>query len=97
MENDKDELKKEIITIGWMEIKQTKNGSMMTKIKDERGLNFNIFHTKKDTTESKAYGAYKTLEWGGIGKEIEVVYKENEFTNEHWTFTARNVVMINTK
>lgn len=94
---EKEELLKRDITISGMEIKTTQKGTVMTKLKDEKGLNYNIFHTKLDGDESKAYQTYKTLEGGGVGKEIEVIFKEKEFTNEHGTFTARNVAMINVK
>lgn len=97
MENTKDELLKRTITISGLEIKTTKNGSFMTKIKDEKGLNYNLFHTKKDGTESKAYLIYKNLTAGGIGQDVELAYKENELTNEHGTFTVRNIAMMSVK
>lgn len=92
--NDKEELLKKEIVISGLEVKISKNGTPMTKITDEKGLKYNLFHTKKDGTESKAYQGYKQLPWGGIGIMCQVVYKESEFTNEHGTFTSRGVVML---
>jgi hypothetical protein len=97
MENTKDDLKKRVVTISGLEIKTTKTGGFMTKLTDEKGLKYNLFHTKKDGNESKAFGTYQTLPAGGIGKQVELVYKENELTNEHGTFTVRNIAMINVK
>ena len=94
---EKDTLLKKDITISGLEMKITKSGSAMTKLKDEQGLNYNLFHTKKDGQESKAYATYKGLPAGGIGQTVEVVYKEADFTNEHGDFKSRNVVMINLK
>ena len=94
---EKDTLLKKDITISGLEMKITKSGGAMTKLKDEQGLNYNLFHTKKDGQESKAYGTYKWLPAGGIGQTVEVVYKESDFTNEHGDFKSRNVVMINLK
>ena len=90
-----DELKKQIITISGMELKTMKNGWLMTKLKDEKGLNYNIFHTKKDGSNSRAYEDYSKLPAGGVGATVEMIYKESEFTNEHGTFTSRGVVMVN--
>ena len=98
MEKEKfEDLPKKTITISGLEIKQTKTGSFMTKITDEKGLKYNLFHTRKDGSESKAYAEYKELPSGGIGKDVDISYKEAELTNDHGTFTVRNIAMMKAK
>lgn len=97
MENKQSDLLKKTITISGLEIKTTKTGGFMTKLTDEKGLKYNIFHTKKDGSESKAFEGYQKLPAGGIGKEVDIAYNETELTNDHGTFTVRNIAMLNAK
>ena len=49
------ELLKKTVTISGAETKKTKNGSYMTSLKTEDGEKYQLFHTKKDGSESKAF------------------------------------------
>lgn len=76
------DLQKMVITIAWAETKQTSNGNMMTKLKDQNGKSYTLFHTKSDGSESKAYQVLKLLPNNGIGLTKEISYSEDSFKGE---------------
>ena len=89
------DLIKEQIKVEEVSTKQTKNGSMMTKMKTESGKTFNVFHTKKDGDETKAYSVLKRLEGSGLGKTLEVMYKEDPIEVDGKQLKTRTIVLIN--
>jgi len=94
MTDQKQPLAQDIIKIAEAWTRQTKNGSMMTKLKHANWQVFNLFHTKKDGSETKAYSEFKKLEGMWLGKTIEILYKEDLIKVEDKDVTIRTIVMI---
>lgn len=86
------DLLNKVITIKGCETKEMKNGKFMSKIKDQDGKNYTIFHTKKDGTESKAYDALKKLPMSGLGKVVKITYKEEPFEKDGQQYVGRTAV-----
>ena len=92
-----DTLLKKTIKIVNAETKQMSNGKYMTKIKDENGDSYTLFHLKMDGSESKAFSVFKTLPVSWIDSIVEISFKEEEYVREWKTYKSRKIVLINPK
>jgi hypothetical protein len=65
----------------------------MAKLKDEKGLTYTVYKTKKDGTVSVAWEQLQTL---SVGDNVQVSFAE-EIVNhpEHGTYTARTIRSFN--
>lgn len=90
MEN---ETQKKVITIMSVETKATSTGGTFLKLKDQQNLVYNLFSTKKDGGETRAYQEIKTMLNNGIGRNVEIVFNESEYqNNDGKTVTSRNII-----
>jgi hypothetical protein len=76
-----------VITISSEETKKTQYG-LVKKIKDERGLTYSVFDTKRDGTESVAWAQYKELQ---IGDTVQISYVEEPKEFEGKKYMARTI------
>lgn len=76
-----------VITISSEETKKTQYG-LVKKIKDENGLTYSIFDTKKDGSESAAWAQYKDL---SIGDTVQISYVEEPKEFEGKRYMARTI------
>ncbi len=94
MNEQKDQLVKLVTKIVGAETKQMANGGFMTKLKDESGLSYTLFHTKQDGNDTKAFASFKQLPVSGIGSNVEMIYKEESFQSKEdgKTYKSRKLV-----
>lgn len=80
-----------VITISSEETKKTQYG-LVKKIKDENGLTYSIFDTKKDGSESTAWAQYKDL---STGDTVQISYVEEPKEYEGKGYMARTIRNFN--
>jgi hypothetical protein len=94
MNEQKDQFSKVVTKIVGAETKQMANGGFMTKLKDDGGLTYTLFHTKQDGNDTKAFASFKQLPVSGIGSNVELIYKEESFQSKEDgnTYKSRKLV-----
>src|ERR1051325_4491794 len=89
-----DQLLNKTVTILSVEKKATSTGKIFYKLKGDDNRSYQLWLKKADGSESKAYENLKNLENEGLGKVVEISYKEDSGTYEGKPVTYRTIVMI---
>jgi len=81
-----------VIQLASKEEKAGKFGPM-AKLKDEKGLTYTVYKTKKDGTTSVAWEQLQTL---SVGQSVQISFSEEIVDHpEHGTYTARTIRSFN--
>ncbi len=96
MNEQKDQFNKIATKITGAETKQMSNGGFMTKLKDEKGLTYTLFHTKQDGSDTKVFASFKQLPVSGIGSNVELIFKEESFQSKEDgnTYKSRKLIAL---
>lgn len=80
------------ITIVSAEVSAAKNGKMV-KVHDENNLSYTIWEKKADGSESVAYNLFKMLPDGGIGQNVGISFREDEFETKQGGFAIGRTIV----
>ncbi len=81
-----------IITISEVATKKTQSGKQQLKIKDQAGKTYTLWLTKSDGACTQAYEYIRQLANNGLGKTVEIAYKEE--TIEGYQYPLRTILMV---
>jgi hypothetical protein len=90
--NMSDEIINKVITISSVEQKTASNGNPFFKLKDENGLTYTMWTTKKDGTEQKCFSYFKTLGLEATGKTVSIGIKEDQGDYNGKPVTYRTII-----
>jgi len=88
------DLLKSTITIAGCEVKQTSTGSTQFKIKSHENKTYTLWQTKSDGSESRAYQEFKLLPNNGVGRNVEIAYKEEPLNIGGKDIIMKTIVML---
>lgn len=88
------ELNKKTITIMGCEVKTTSNGSTQYKLKDHENKTYNLWQTKADGNETLAYQGFKNLPSNGVGRNVEIMFKEDPFEMNGKQLTSKTITVL---
>jgi len=87
-------LQTKLIKITASETKAASNWKLFSKLQDDAWDRYMLFHTKVDWTETKACGGFKTLPFGGIGCNVEIMFKEEPYEKDGKQYMSRKIMWI---
>jgi len=87
-------LQKKVITVLEAVAKTTTNGSVQYKIKDQDNKTYTVWASKSDGSESKAYSELKCIPNNGIGRNLEIAYKEEAYDFKGKSLTSRTIMFL---
>ena len=81
------------ITISAIEQKTLGNGSVVSKIKDERNLTYTMFHEWQGNP-TVPYTKINSLPNKGMNQTVKIMFKSQEVNGQNGTYTSRTITDI---